>query len=269
MKKNSKYFKQSKYNPVVFQKQLDESKRKIEKLRVAFDHKYQALEIFLTLIVNFASHDIKNSLHSLDGMVSTLSPNEISALEIESMKMCIDQMRDILTSFGEFSIKNDGKSFEIGKLLQSLEILHRPYLKRDKVEFSIQYINVEKTLIIHQDFQLILFMFNNMIINSLTALKDSNVKRLTIFLRQLEQDVEILVCDTGVGIPDENKPRVFEPYFTTKEGGTGVGLTHVQFVIETILKSEISIITDKIEDFITIFKLTIPISSHDSQDFDN
>jgi len=36
--------------------------------------------------------------------------------------------------------------------------------------------------------------------------------------------VRIQVADTGVGIPPEVLPHVFEPFFSTKEGGTGVGL---------------------------------------------
>ena len=37
--------------------------------------------------------------------------------------------------------------------------------------------------------------------------------------------VAITVRDTGVGIPEHNLPRVFDPYFTTKEEGSGLGLT--------------------------------------------
>jgi len=269
MKKGSKYFKQSKFNPVIFQKKLEESQVKIDRMKISFDHKYQALENFLTLIVNFASHDIKNSLHSLDGMVSTIAPPVIGKQEVNDMKMCIDQMRDILVTFGDFSIKNKDNSFEIGHLFQSLQILHRPYVKKDKVEFSIDYINFDKSLVLHQDFQLILYMFNNMIINSLTALKDSLNKRIKIILTKENEGIEVLVCDTGIGIIPENISKVFEAYFTTKESGTGVGLTHVRYVVEEIMNSQIVILDTQIEDFITIFKLIIPINSNDTQNIDN
>ena len=40
------------------------------------------------------------------------------------------------------------------------------------------------------------------------------------------------VTDTGMGIPQENLPKVFEPYFSTKETGTGLGLAIVQKIVD-------------------------------------
>lgn len=44
--------------------------------------------------------------------------------------------------------------------------------------------------------------------------------------------IEIAVADTGPGIPPEHLDRIFEPYFTTKEGGTGLGLALAHKVIQ-------------------------------------
>jgi signal transduction histidine kinase len=41
----------------------------------------------------------------------------------------------------------------------------------------------------------------------------------------VEDELRIIVEDTGVGISEEALPKIFEPYFTTKENGTGLGLT--------------------------------------------
>lgn len=264
MKKGSNYFKSSRLNPIVFQKKIDEAEKKINSLKVSFDHKYQALENFLTLIVNFASHDIKNTLHNLDGMLSTLKPDQIQVQEIMDMKLCVDHMRSTLIKFNDFSISNKGKEFELSKLFQNLEILHRPYLKNDKVDLKIEYIDVSKNLIIYQDIQLLLFMFNNMFINSLSAIKEVETKKIKIIITQEEDNIKVLFCDTGKGIPINNREKIFEPYFSTQKGGTGVGLTHVKYVIEHILKSKISLEESNNEDFVTIFNLSIPIKSNDA-----
>jgi two-component system NtrC family sensor kinase len=58
--------------------------------------------------------------------------------------------------------------------------------------------------------------------NALDAMPEGGV--LTIRARELENDIQVEICDTGVGIPTENLPKIFEPFFTTKEIGRGTGL---------------------------------------------
>jgi signal transduction histidine kinase len=48
---------------------------------------------------------------------------------------------------------------------------------------------------------------------------------LRVSARALESGVEIRFQDTGPGIPDSRRNDIFEPFFSTKEGGTGLGLT--------------------------------------------
>jgi signal transduction histidine kinase len=44
--------------------------------------------------------------------------------------------------------------------------------------------------------------------------------------------VDFEISDTGVGIPEENLSKIFEPYFSTKETGTGLGLAIVQKIVD-------------------------------------
>jgi PAS domain S-box-containing protein len=55
-----------------------------------------------------------------------------------------------------------------------------------------------------------------------------------------EQEVRITVADTGTGIPEEDLPKIFEPYFTTKDSGTGLGLT-ITFKIVKEHQGEITV----------------------------
>jgi signal transduction histidine kinase len=55
-----------------------------------------------------------------------------------------------------------------------------------------------------------------------------------LFVRTLQTDDSVIlyVSDTGIGIPAENLPRIFDAYFTTKKGGTGLGLPTTRRIIE-------------------------------------
>ena len=61
-----------------------------------------------------------------------------------------------------------------------------------------------------------------------------NGGKLTIETQQKEDNAIISVKDTGVGIPEEIKPNLFTPLFTTKAKGQGLGLAVVKRIIEAI-----------------------------------
>jgi signal transduction histidine kinase len=71
----------------------------------------------------------------------------------------------------------------------------------------------------------------NLAINALQAMPDGGTLRLGC--REASRGrVELFVEDTGVGIPPENLPRIFDLYFTTKEKGSGIGLSMVFRIVQ-------------------------------------
>lgn len=66
-------------------------------------------------------------------------------------------------------------------------------------------------------------IFFNLILNSLDAMLGGG--DLNISARALDHGIEMIFQDTGPGIPEERRNNIFEPFFSTKEGGTGLGLT--------------------------------------------
>ena len=66
-------------------------------------------------------------------------------------------------------------------------------------------------------------IFFNLVLNSLDAMPGGG--ELKIIARELENGIELVFRDTGPGIPENRRNDIFEPFFSTKEGGTGLGLT--------------------------------------------
>jgi signal transduction histidine kinase len=73
----------------------------------------------------------------------------------------------------------------------------------------------------------------NLIVNAQQAMTGSGGE-LLIETRGREQDVEVRITDTGPGIPAELQEKVFRPWFSTKEGGTGLGLPTARRILEEL-----------------------------------
>ncbi|MDR2943164.1 MAG: PAS domain S-box protein [Treponema sp.] len=94
----------------------------------------------------------------------------------------------------------------------------------------------------------------NLVKNAQAAMPKGGI--LTIATKQVDNDIRILFSDTGVGISEENLSKIFEPYFTTRESGTGLGLTQV-FKIIREHKGEISVSSKEGEG--TDFEILLPV----------
>jgi signal transduction histidine kinase len=70
----------------------------------------------------------------------------------------------------------------------------------------------------------------NIIKNAIAAMPGGGI--LTVATGKKNDCVRLTIADTGVGIPQENLDKIFEPYFTTNESGSGLGLTNVFKIIK-------------------------------------
>jgi two-component system NtrC family sensor kinase len=68
-------------------------------------------------------------------------------------------------------------------------------------------------------------VFTNLILNALQAMPDGGTLTVTTTLGALADNCTVIIADTGVGIPVERQQEIFNPFFTTKANGTGLGLS--------------------------------------------
>ena len=94
----------------------------------------------------------------------------------------------------------------------------------------------------------------NLIKNAQAAMPNGGL--LTIATIGTESEIRISICDTGVGIDQEILKKIFEPYYTTKENGTGLGLT---LAYKIIREHQGDITVDSTEGEGTNFEIILPV----------
>jgi PAS domain S-box-containing protein len=76
-------------------------------------------------------------------------------------------------------------------------------------------------------------VFLNLLINALQAIPENRSGLVEIISRQSRQDeIEVLISDNGIGIPQDKISKIFEPFFTLKDKGTGLGLSITSSIIQ-------------------------------------
>jgi signal transduction histidine kinase len=80
------------------------------------------------------------------------------------------------------------------------------------------------------DLDLLYRAFLNILINAIQSMQDGGT--IDIKVEEARDTYQIEIEDTGCGISDENVDKIFNPFFTTKEKGSGLGLSIVRKIIE-------------------------------------
>jgi len=120
--------------------------------------------------------------------------------------------------------KPDKKIFKVEELVNRMKVLYSSLENSDKVKLAITVNPAEMELF--ADENLISQVLLNLLKNALEALDGKTDGMIKIFVRVADNNrPEIKVADNGPGIPDEIMEQVFVPFFTTRENGSGIGLS--------------------------------------------
>ena len=116
------------------------------------------------------------------------------------------------------------KLFKISDLMSRVQILYNSLEKSDKTGLSISL--VKPDLEIFADQNLISQVLINLLKNALEANENNSDGKIRVSVSEgLNMNPEICVIDNGPGIPEENLDEIFVPFFTTRQNGSGIGLS--------------------------------------------
>jgi two-component system, NtrC family, nitrogen regulation sensor histidine kinase NtrY len=139
----------------------------------------------------------------------------------------IDTMSAVASAFSNFA-SMPAQQNETLNVVEVVE-LALDIFNEDDVTFE----SAEQVIISKMDRTQLIRIITNLVKNAIQAIpKEQTEKRVSVRVERREKDVLIAVSDNGIGIEAENFGRIFEPKFTTKNSGMGLGLGIIKNIIE-------------------------------------
>ena len=212
----------------------DEDSHKISVNHSSFneesDYHLERLELMGELL-NTLRHELSNPLFGINissGLLKTDShkKDEIYLETIDEIANSSKRCQNILENFTNlYDTKDSIKEFKLIDLVKETIVLTKSESKFFRPEIIAD--NNIKDYVIESNPTLLSQVIFNLIVNSSQALRnyyEDNTGKITIYLKK-EEEIVIDVVDNGPGVPDEIHDLMFKPFVTTKEKGTGLGLT--------------------------------------------
>jgi signal transduction histidine kinase len=163
----------------------------------------------------------------------------------------IDTMSSVASAFSNFASMpaQQNEMLNVVEVVElALDIFNEDYLVFEKEEEEI-IAKIDRTQLIR--------IITNLVKNAIQAISDQQeTKSIVVQVKKMENKVLISVQDNGIGIKEEDLNRIFEPKFTTKNSGMGLGLSIIKNIIENY-KGNITFETQYGQG--TIFRVSLPI----------
>ncbi len=223
----------------------------------------------LTTLAAGVAHEIKNPLGSigihLQLVDKTLSKSsQVSSDDVRSyldvINEEVDRLNRIVVDF-LFAVRPIDVSLEereLNPIIKDLAEFTQYEIEEAGIELVLE---LEESLpALQLDERYFKQALLNIVKNAIPAMPDGG--QLIIRTLRRGDEVEVQVKDTGVGMDEETMQKVFEPYFTTKESGSGIGLTLVYKIIKEHL-GEVSVSSR--EGVGTTFTITLPVPQRETR----
>lgn len=181
------------------------------------------------------AHEIRNPMTSLKGFTQLLykTANEDGKRYLSVINDEIKRMEEILTEFLEVSkpTKHKYSVFEVKELLLEVVNFMAPQALMQNINAIINF-EISNHRKIKGDRNLLKQVFMNAIKNAIEAMPSGGNIHINVSDSLVNSFLCISIEDQGHGIEEHNLTNIFDPFFTTKASGTGLGLSHINKVIE-------------------------------------
>ncbi len=204
------------------------------KERFSESEKLKTLGEFLARVV----HDIKNPLIAVSGLAKRLynklpedyPEKSILKMIVEETNRALSILTDVLSYVRQPVLKKE--PFDINELIDEIVFMESTTLRDKRI---VLYKNLDRNIPrVYGDSAQIRQVLLNLITNAIQAMDKGGTLIIRTSCVEVggKKYVKIEVTDTGGGIPPEIVPNIFNPFFTTKSTGTGLGLSTSKKIVE-------------------------------------
>ena len=194
--------------------------------------------------------------HNMNNLLSVISLNSMLLLKkipqddeslnkiasrykegMDSLILLSKALRDVVK--GSHDIKEE---ISLQEILDNIKLILADKAERHK---TILNFNLENDILLNSNRNNIYQIFFNLISNAIDAQSKSNKNWVNISVKKEKESYHIFVKDSGNGIPLEERKKIFKDFHTTKENGTGLGLSYVKKVLKENMASDIEYVENE------------------------
>jgi PAS domain S-box-containing protein len=208
------------------------------------------------------AHEVKNPLNSmrlwLENLKESLPPESdgVSRQAVQVLDKEIDRLDAVVKRFLDFTRPMDIRlePTQLAELLREVLEFAQPQLEKSRIQLAqLLPIDVPE---VYVDRALLKQAVLNLVLNAAEAMPGGGQLRLVLSRRG--EMAEITVGDTGKGIAPENRQKIFQLFFTTRPGGSGIGLAST-FRIVQLLNGSIDFTSEVGRG--TTFRIELPLAA--------
>ena len=157
----------------------------------------------------------------------------------------MDFLSKTIEDFKEFYMNSKEKdNFSVKESISNALTILSADLKSNNISLDLKFDTFEEIEIfgVKSEFSQVII---SIVSNAIDVLKNIEKPKIGISISSNSAEVTISILDNGGGIKSKNIKKIFEPYFSTKEHGTGIGLYLSKMIIEESFSGKISVENQK------------------------
>jgi len=181
------------------------------------------------------AHEIRNPLTSINILIHSITSNLPSGTsqkeDLNVIEEEIHRINEIVDQFLRFAKPTPPhlQKAEVASIFEETLQLLRPQIEKQRIVVQKEFQTLPPILMDREQMKQVIL---NFLLNAVQAMTKGGLLALKGYIPKNDRWIKLLIQDSGMGIPREDINKLFDPFFSTKEGGIGLGLSIAHRIID-------------------------------------